>query len=269
MRRTLLALLALAALVLASAGAAPAADAPVLSRITKSHELRVGMSGDQPPLNMKSKSGEIIGFEPDVAMLLASSMQVELKIVVKPFADLLKALSSGEVDIVMSNVTITPERNLQVAFVGPYFVSGKSILTKSQTLAKIDDATPINSPDVKLSALAGSTSQKFVELLVPKAKLVTTADTTGAIDLVLQGKVDAMVADYPTCLFAVARYSDQGLTTLLSPLTIEPIGIAVPPDDPLLLNLLENYLAAIRATGVLEALRKKWMEDASWLQELP
>ena len=38
---------------------------------------------------------------------------------------------SGEVDIVMSNVTITPERNLRAAFVGPYFVSGKSLLTRA------------------------------------------------------------------------------------------------------------------------------------------
>jgi polar amino acid transport system substrate-binding protein len=254
---------------LALAGSAAAADAPVLSRIAESRELRVGMSGDQPPLNMKSKSGEIIGFEPDVATLLARAMQVELKIVVKPFAELLAALTSGEVDVVMSNVTITPERNLQAAFVGPYFVSGKSILTRSEKLARIDDTTPINAPEVKLTALAGSTSQKFVEMLVPKAKLVTTADTAAGIELVLQDKVDAMVADYPTCLYAVARHSGRGLTTLLSPLTIEPIGIALPPNDALFMNLIENYLAALRATGVLDALRKKWMEDAAWLQELP
>ena len=49
----------------------------------------------------------------------------------------LSKLTSGEVDAVMSGMTMTPARNLRVAFVGPYMVSGKSILTKSSTLAAI------------------------------------------------------------------------------------------------------------------------------------
>ena len=131
--RKILGLVAICFVALALALPAAAAEdrSPVLAQIVKSGKIRVGMSGDQAPLNVKSKSGEIIGLEADLANLLASSMQVDLEIVQKPFAQLLPALEKGEVDLVMSGLTITPERNLRVAFVGPYFVSGKSILTKS------------------------------------------------------------------------------------------------------------------------------------------
>jgi ABC-type amino acid transport substrate-binding protein len=58
-------------------------------------------------------------------------------LVVKPFASLLPALQRGEVDLVISGVTITPERNARVAFAGPYFISGKSLLFKSRKITGV------------------------------------------------------------------------------------------------------------------------------------
>jgi polar amino acid transport system substrate-binding protein len=245
------------------------AESPILSRIVKTGKLRVGMTGDQPPLNVMSKSGEIIGLEVDLANLLASSMQVDLEIVQKPFAQLLPAVEKGELDLVMSGVTITPERNLRVAFVGPYFVSGKSLLTKSKTLAAASGAETINDPSVNLVTLEASTSARFVEMVLPKTKLTTVDSYDAAVKFVIGDKADALVADYPICVLSVLRYPEAGLATLLTPLTIEPIGIALPANDGLLLNLLQNYLGALQSTGVLESLRKRWMEDGSWLAQLP
>jgi polar amino acid transport system substrate-binding protein len=244
-------------------------EAGVLSRIVKSGEFRVGMSGSQPPFCVKSKSGELIGYEVELAKLLANAMGVELKIVEKPFGELLGALEAGEVDAVMSGMTMTPERNVRVAFVGPYMVSGKSILTTSTALAAIDEASDIDQSDVRLAALAGSTSQKFVERLIPKAKLTTTSDYDEGVKAVMEGKVDAMVADFPICALTMLRYPDAGLATLSRPLTIEPIGIALPPGDSLLVNMVTNYLGALEGTGLLELLEKKWFEDGSWLLQVP
>ena len=245
------------------------AGSPVLDRIVKKGTLRVGMSADQPPLNMKSKDGQVIGMEVDLANLLAASMGVKLEIVETPFGKLLGALQAGDVDMVMSGMTITPERNLKVAFVGPYFLSGKSVLTKSQKLASITEATPIDDPSVTLAALAGSTSQKFVETVTPKAKLMTVNDYTAGVQAVLNGKADALVADYPICVLSVLRHADDGLATLMTPLTIEPIGIALPADDPLLVNLVQNYITTLQLTPAMELLRSKWFDDGSWLAQLP
>ncbi|NIQ91423.1 MAG: transporter substrate-binding domain-containing protein, partial [Deltaproteobacteria bacterium] len=115
------------------------------------------------------------------------------------------------VDMVLSGMTITPARNLKVAFVGPYFISGKAFLTKIETIAKAKEATEVNSPNVKLTALRGSTSQYFVEQVLPKVQLVPAKDYDEAVKLVLQGKVNAMIADYPICLVSVYRYPNEGL----------------------------------------------------------
>ena len=81
---------------LATAGrdAKPARLQGVLAR----GELRVGLSGNQPPLNMKSRDGAIIGLEVELVEALASSMGLRPELVQKPFGDLLPALERGEVD---------------------------------------------------------------------------------------------------------------------------------------------------------------------------
>lgn len=262
-------LLCVALLMTAVVPAAVAQDAPVLNRIVKNKELRVGMSGNQPPFAVKSKSGDLIGYEVDVAKLLARAMNVELNIVQKPFGELLDALTAGEVDVVMSGMTMTPERNLRAAFVGPYIVSGKSILTKDKTLAQADETEDIDMASVKIVALANSTSQKFVETFMSKAQLVTTKDYDEAVQMILNDEAAAMVADFPVCALSVMRYGDQGLVTLSEPLTIEPIGIAISPGDSLLLNMIENYLGALEVIGVLGELEAKWFQDGGWLINLP
>jgi polar amino acid transport system substrate-binding protein len=53
--------------------------------------------------------------------------------------------------------------------------------------------------------------------------------------------------------------------TTEQPLTIEPIGMALPPPDPQFLNLVTNYLSTLQISGILPALEKKWFNDGSWM----
>lgn len=264
--------LAIVTLVAGTLQLAVAADtprvAPVLDRILAKKELVVGTAADMPPLNMTLKDGKIVGMEMDLARMMAGGLDVTLTLKPIRFNDLLPALEAGQVDLVMSGMTITPARNLKVAFVGPYFASGKSILLKEANAPSLQNSAQMNKPDVVLAALKGSTSQLFVERLMPNAKLVLTDDYDQAVAMVLDGKAQAMVADYPICMVSVYRYRDKALTTLKTPMTYEPIGIALPPNDPLLLNWMQNFLTNLVNSGELEVLRQRWFNDASWVSEL-
>ena len=219
--------LALAGLALSKV---QAAEAPVLERIVKSGELRIGLSGNQPPYNAKSRTGELIGLDVDLAKMLAGAFGVEAKFVTKPFPQLLAALKASEVDIVVSGMAITAERSIDVTFVGPYLLTGNSILTNSRTLAAIENAGEINRANIKLAALANSTSQRFVERALPEAKLITTQDYDTAVNMVLNDEVDALVADMSVCLLSMLRFPGKGLATLNQPLALEPAGIAMLPN---------------------------------------
>jgi len=261
--------IALLALIGGTVDAAAADNAPVLSRIVESGIIKVGMSGTQPPFTVISKSGTLIGYEVDLANLLAEAMGVKVEFVQKPFGELLPALEKGEIDAIMSGMTMTPKRNLTAAFVGPYIVSGKSILTKSATLAALEDAEEIDRSSIKITALKGSTSEKFVQKVLEKTTYVGVEDYDTAVQMVIEGKADALVADFPICALSMMRFPDAGLATLTEPLTIEPIGIALAPGDSLFVNMVTNYLSALEGIGLLDALEKKWFEDGSWLIQLP
>ncbi len=265
--------LGIATLVAGAFQLAVAADtprvAPVLDRILSKKELVVGTAADMPPLNMTLKDGKIVGMEMDLASIMAEALGVKLTLKPIHFSDLIPALEAGQIDLVMSGMTITPGRNLKVAFVGPYFASGKSILTKEANAPSLQTSEQMNKPDVVLAALKGSTSQLFVERLMPNAKLVLTDGYDQAVTMVLEGKAHAMVADYPICMVSVYRYKDKGLTTLKKPLSYEPIGIALPPNDPLLVNLVQNFLNSMINDGALEVIRQRWFNDASWVSQLP
>ena len=240
-----------------------------LQRVVDFKVLKVGMSANQPPMTMKNREGGAMGFDVDLAKALATAMKVKLEIKAMPFGELMTALEEDKIDMVLSGMSITPERTELVSFVGPYMMSGKSILTKNSVLGKISSTDEFNRKDLKLLALSNSTSASFVKTVAPEASLIEVKSYDEGVAMLIEGKADAMVADMPMCVLSVLRYPEAGLTTLERPLTIEPIGIAVSKDDPQFFNLVDNYLRAYEKTGILTKLRKKWFEDSSWVAALP
>ena len=239
----------------------------VLEGILKKGELVVGISGDQPPLNATTKDGTVIGLDADIAQAIATSMSVKIRFSRMPFAELLPALQAGKVDMIVSGMTMTPDRNLKVAFVGPYYISGKGILTKLKSLELLKK-DGVNSEKFKVATLKGSTSQYIVEKAAPKAKLTLAASYDEALNLLFQDKVDAVIADYPYCAYVVTRYPDKGLALGESKLSFEPLGIAV-REDTLWINGLENFIRMLVASGDMNALQDKWFRNGAWIKQLP
>lgn len=235
-----------------------------LQTILKKGELVVGMTGKQPPLNMKDKEGRVIGLEPELARRMAEAMGVTLNIRQMDFFELFPALESGGIDMVLSGMTITPQRNLKMAFVGPYFVTGKSFLTKADHIVKCQDLCELDSPQITLTALKGSTSHLFAEKMIPKARLIPARDYDEGIRLVIEEKADALIADQLACLWAVIRYPRQGLITSLKTFSYEPLGIALPGTDPLLINWVDNFLKTIQGSGELKKLADHWIKNEIW-----
>ena len=247
----------------------PAQPVTTLDRIAQSGQLVVGTAGSMPPMNMTTKGGDVIGLEPDMANQMAAAMGVRAVFKTMPFAELLPALEAGKVDMVLSSMTITGKRNMKVAFVGPYFISGKTFLTTEKWAAAAKEPEEVNSPSTKLTALRGSTSQVFVEKVFPKATLLLAKDYGESVAMVLQGKADAMIADYPICLLSVIRNPDYNLISVVPPFTYEPIGIAIQKDDTLLTNWLENFLGTMAGSGDLKELQEKWFKGGDWINKLP
>jgi len=241
----------------------------VTERITSSKTLVVGTPGDFPPFTATTSTGQLIGLDIDLARNLAGWLQVRIKFKQMEFSELLPALEADTIDLALSGMTITPRRNLQAAFVGPYALSGQSILGKKRILEQVSSPEDLRKLTCCVAVLKGTTGETLAEKMLPDANIISTSTLDESLILLLDGKVDAIVADYPFCRVAEFRYKDRGFAMFNEPLTFEPVGIAVSARDHLFINLMENYLSIMTGSGALKQLQEKWFKSNDWMKQLP
>ena len=243
--------------------------AECLHRILESGQLRVGMTGTQPPLNMKNRKGDLIGLDVELARELANAMELELILVETPFAELLSDLEASKIDLAISSMTITPARNARVAFAGPYLISGSSLLTRAELVGDLTDLSQLNSAERTWGALEGSTGEALIVDAFPLAKFASIEDQETGVAQISRGEIDGLIADLPSVSFQVARNPDLGLAMMPAPFTTEPLGIALPPNSPLFANLVQNYLNTLEYTGRLIQMKARWLNAGDWMSEMP
>lgn len=241
----------------------------VTERIKSSQTLVVGTTGDFPPFAANTTQGTIIGFDIDLARQLATGLGLKLQLKRMEFAKLLPAIKDGTIDIALSGITMVPNRNLEVAFIGPYATSGQSLLGREEVISAITSNEELANTTLKIAALKGSTSEKAAREGTPHAKVTLTATHDQSLILLINGEVDAILADVPFCKVAEFRYPQHNFKALEGALTFEPLGIAISGDDPLLHNLIQNFLLVMEGSGTLEKLRNKWFKSNSWIEALP
>ena len=237
-------------------------SADVISKVKKSGELVLGTSGTMTPMTRGLDDGSAVGLDIDIAKTMAAALNAKLVIKVIPFKKLIPALKKGEIDMIISNMTITPRRNAEVAFVGPYMTSGKCVVTKLSTLAIAKDAKALKQSAKKMAVIKDTTSEKFVRAVMPKVELQTVDSQEDAVALVKNDKVEALLTDYPVCMSILQTNPDAGFVSAFSKLTYEPIGIAVPANDTHFINWTENFLQRATQTGLLNAFGHKWLGEA-------
>ena len=118
----------------------------------ESTELILGLCADYPPFEFK-KSGEIVGFDVDVAQEISKELGYPLSIQDMDFSALVPALQSGRIDFVMSGMTVTDERKKNLDFSDPYFSSKFAlVLPKESSFSQESDFE-----DKRVGAQLGST----------------------------------------------------------------------------------------------------------------
>ena len=231
-----------------------------LEKIVKSGKLVLGTSGNMSPMTRSIDDGKsATGFDIDMAKAMAGAMGVKLEIKVIDFEKLIPALKTGEVDIVISNMTITPERNTQVAFVGPYFTSGKCLNTKKESLAT-EKKDELNKSGTKMVVLKGTTDEKFVRIVLPDVEAVTVTTQEEAVAMVRDSKVSAMLSEFPICKSIITSNPNDKFVAAFSELTYEPIGVAIAPQNTHLINWTSNFIERAEQMELFNLLAAKWFK---------
>jgi len=250
------------ALVTACAAKPPAAVAPPVAAPPRA-QLRVGIAPVQPPLAFK-KDGALGGVEVEFARRLEPALGVTVAFVEMAETDLLMALSDRRVDVVMSGLAITPERQQQVRFALPYLRVGEVLLLRKADARRLPTRAAIDRRNVRIGVLAGSASEGYVRSQLSRAQAKRFDTVDAAVQALQEGGIDVFVAKAPVIwgLSAPRHDPEHRLVARYRPLTEEYLAWAVRPADTELLGKLNGVLIGWEADGTLRDVLDDWIRIA-------
>ena len=234
-----------------------------LEQVLKRKVLRVGMS-TFVPWAMKDKTGNLIGFEIDVARRLAKDMGVDIEFVPTNWSGIIPALLVGKFDVIIGGMGILPKRNLKVNFTIPYDYTGMSMVAHKKKAPGFSQLADFNKPDIIIAARLGSTAVTAAKKHLPLAELRLFDDESQAYQELANGRVHAVVGSAPTPAFQALKYPDRLYLPLKEPFTREPIGFAVNKGDPDTLNFFNNWIRVVTAEGWIAERKHYWFRTKGW-----
>lgn len=195
-------------------------------------DLVIGVSGTNPGLALANADGTFSGFDVDMGSYVAkklgwSERQVTFRMLATDERE--AALSTGEVDMVVSAYSITAARAEVVDFAGPYFVAGQDLL--------VPKGSAISGPSsLDGRTVCGSTgSTGLARIQQPEysqaAVLREAEDNAACVDLLLAGQVDAVTTDDAILAGFAAMHPDD-VRVVGSPFSTEYYGVGLPKGSP-------------------------------------
>ncbi len=228
--------------------------------------LRVGTEPGYPPFEMKARDGSVIGYDMEIVEGFAAKHDLELEVVESEFDGLIPALQTGKIDLVISGMTIKPERAEVVDFSQPYYQVGQVILLQKKLEGVITEASQLNDAKWRIAVQTATTGQFAAEEHMPKAELLRYGTGIECANAVRQGDADAMVFDDPLVRIFWGENPDR-VTALLDPFTREDLGLAMKKGNAGLRDAVNAYLDEIEASGEAARLQKDYFEDLTWKEQ--
>lgn len=259
MKRKLLTIIVLCLVILTS-GCIKKDKTDALDKIIKRDKLIVGTKFDTKPFGFIDNTGELKGFDIDLAKYIAKSIlgdenKIEFKQVTP--SNRILALNSGEVDMVIATMTMTNQRKQIIDFSTPYYIAGQAVLVPKNS--KINSISDLNGKRVII--IFGSTSEKNLRMVAPEAQIIGFKTYTSGYSALKSGRADAMTSD-DVILMGFAE-ADPSFKLLPQKYTKEPYAIAFRKDSTSLKleERVESILESMKREGKLKEIQNKWIKS--------
>ncbi len=242
--------------------------AGTLEEIKKSGTLRVCLEPAYIPFEMIDTQGAMIGFDPDLAALMAKELKVKPKFISTAWDDIIPALIDNKCDIIMSGMTITEDRHQKIDFSNAYISIGQTVLLRKGLASKVKSYKDLNDPKYKVVSKLETTGEAAVKQYIPNASYSSLKDEQEAVMAVVDGRADAFIYDSPYNAVAFGRYGAGKLVFLDEPFTMEHLGWGVRKGDPGWVEWLNSFLKKVTQDGTKYKLYRKWFKNTDWLKDV-
>lgn len=241
--------------------------ADVLDDVLERGTLRIGVS-EFVPWTMKSNSGELIGFEIEVARKIASDMDVTPEFTVYPWEEIIPALQKGEIDVIAGGMAITPASALQVNFSRPLAEAGVSLATNSKRTENIASLKELNNELTVIAVVADTLAHSVAQTFFDQAEIMVFATSDLAEQEVLEARAHVYLATVAEVNFLALMHPDKIDVPMSEPLMASKEGLAVKKGEQELLNFLDAWVVAREADKWLGATHQYWFNTIDWVSDV-
>ena len=242
----------------------PSANADTLDDILERRTIRVGVA-EFVPWTIKTKSGELIGFEVDIARKIAADMGVTPVFAVYDFEKLIPAVQQGEIDVIAGGMAITPRRALQVNFSQPLANSGVTIATNTEKTKNVSSMNHLNDERMIIAVVADTLAHSVARTFFPQANIKTFSTSELAENEILENRSHAYVASVPEINFLALMNGDKVDVPIAEPIVASSEGLAVRKGEQELLNFLNAWVVARQADKWLGTTHDYWFKTIDWI----
>lgn len=222
-------------------------------------ELIVGTEPSFAPFEFPDgKDGEITGFDMDLIKAMAKKLGYE-KVTIKGmgFDALIPAMNAGNIDVIISGMSITDARKKQVLFTDPYYESGLMVIVKKDNneIKSFDDLK-----GKRIGVQLGTTGAQEAEKI--EGAKVTNFDTSDLACIELKnGNVDAVISDLPVLQYFLKQKGSSYAKAVGTPKKGDFYGIAAPKDKKDLVDGINKALKELKDSGEYKKIYTKWFGE--------
>jgi glutamate transport system substrate-binding protein len=263
-----IAMLVLAALVLAACGdddddddggeeAAQVEEFPsgtTMAELQDAGEITIGVKYDVPPFGLNNpQTGEVEGFDVDLGKYIAEQLGVEPAFREATSDNRIPLLVDGTIDLILSTMTITEERDLEIDFSEPYYIANGDVLVpEGSDIRTLDDLN-----GKRVCTALGSTYADTIKKEAPDADLRLVDLYSECFDQIQTGAIDAVSTDDVILTGMVIQ--DDSLGILGLEYTTEPYGAGVPDGDTEFKQFVDESIAEFIDSGAWQETYDEWV----------
>jgi polar amino acid transport system substrate-binding protein len=219
--------------------------------------LIIGMELGYPPFEMIDPSGNPAGISVELAQALGQHLNRKIKIENIPFLGLIPALKTEKIDLILSSMSITPQRKASIDFSDPYLKIGLSLLVSMNS--PLQSIVEANNSQYKFVVKAGTSGEVYARQYLAAAKIIVLDKETSCVLEVVQGKVDAFIYDQLS-VYQNWKKNPQTTRALLKPFDVEEWGIGVRKGNEALLFQVNEFLRSFKGEDGIKKIVQKFLE---------
>jgi glutamate transport system substrate-binding protein len=235
-----------------------------MAKLQDRGEIRIGVKFDVPPFGFKNpQSGEVEGFDVDMGRIIADELGVEPRFVEAISDNRIPFLQQGEVDLILSTMTINQERDQEIEFSEPYYVArGRILVPQDSDIRGIDDLA-----GKSVCTALGSTYEETIRNEAPDADLQLVDTYSECLELLQNGAIDAISTD--DVILTGMIIQEDTLEMVGDELTTEPYGAGIKEGDREFQRFVSETLEAAQQDGRWADLYQEWVGQHTGQEEQP